>query len=284
MTPIFLADAAIFDFLPVGVLILSHDKKIIYCNEAFANILRTPLRRLKPGSPLSKSIPESSEIFSVLNLEMGHQKEITLNLPSGINPTLRVNCQPVRMESDTHYLVSMHDVSIEKHLHERYKSVSKDSVTDEKTGLYNSRYFESMLSDEFKSSDAKAAARLGLVIVDIDHFKQVNDTHGHLVGDEVLKEVSARIRESLPENAMAARYGGEEFCVLVRGTNEGELMAYADKLRLSIANSGQIRVTVSLGVSLVSSKTTSSRLLFEAADEALYQAKNTGRNRVVLKS
>ncbi|MFS4459401.1 diguanylate cyclase [Bdellovibrio sp. HCB2-146] len=284
MTPIFLADAAIFDFLPVGVLILSEDKKIIYCNEAFAGILRTPLRRLKPGSPLSKSIPESSEIFSVLNLETGHQKEITLNLPSGINPTLRVNCQPVRLDQDVHYLISMQDVSIEKHLHERYKSVSKDSVTDEKTGLYNSRYFETALSDEFKNADNKSATRLGLIIVDIDHFKQVNDKHGHLVGDEVLKDVSARIRESLPDNAMAARYGGEEFCILVRDTTEGELMAYSDKLRLSIANSGQIRVTVSMGVSLVSSKTTSSRLLFETADEALYEAKNSGRNRVILRA
>jgi diguanylate cyclase (GGDEF)-like protein len=281
MSSIHLADPTIFDLLPVGVLILSQDRKLVYCNEAYAGILRTPLRRLKPGSPLSKNIPESSEIFSVLDLPQVNQRELTLTLPSGINPTLRVSCQPIELGNEKHFLLYLHDVSIEKHLHERYKSVSKESVTDEKTGLYNSRYFETSLADEFAQVTSHAQKLLGLVIIDIDFFKQVNDKHGHLMGDEVLKHVSACIKQQTPSKGMAARYGGEEFCVLLHETTELEILEFAEKLRLAIEGSGTIPVTVSLGVSLTSPQTTTSRLLFEAADEALYEAKRTGRNKVV---
>lgn len=281
MTATHLTDPTIFDLLPVGVLILSQDRKLVYCNEAYAGILRTPLRRLKPGSPLSKSIPENSEVFSVLDLPQVNQRELTLTLPSGVNPTLRVSCQPIEMNGEKHFLLYLQDVSIEKHLHERYKSVSKESVTDEKTGLFNSRYFESFMADEFARVSSQPQQSLGLVIVDIDFFKQVNDKHGHLMGDEVLKHVSAVIKKQTPEQGMAARYGGEEFCVLMRETSEQELLAFAEKLRTSIEGSGSIPVTVSLGVSLTSPQTASSRLLFEAADEALYEAKRTGRNKVV---
>lgn len=276
-----LTDPTIFDLLPVGVLILSQDRKLVYCNEAYAGILRTPLRRLKPGSPLSKSIPENSEVFTVLDSPQVSQRELTLTLASGINPTLRVSCQPIELEGQKHFLLYLHDVSIEKHLHERYKSVSKESVTDEKTGLFNSRYFEGFLADEFERAHSQPEQTLGLIIVDIDFFKQVNDKHGHLMGDEVLKHVSGIIKQQTPANGMAARYGGEEFCVLLRETNEKELLDLAEKFRLSIQGSGSIPVTVSLGVSVTSPQTASSRLLFEAADEALYEAKRTGRNKVI---
>jgi diguanylate cyclase (GGDEF)-like protein len=282
MSSINLTDPSIFDLLPVGVLIISQDRKLVYCNEAYAGILRTPLRRLKPGSPLSKNIPESSEIFSVLDVPQVNQREITLTLPGGINPTLRVSCQPIELNNETHFLLYLHDVSIEKHLHERYKSVSKESITDEKTGLFNSRYFESLFADEFAQTELQSQEHLGLVIIDIDFFKSVNDKHGHLMGDEVLKHVSALIKQQTPAKGISARYGGEEFCVLLRETNETEILEFSEKLRSSIEGSGQIPVTVSLGVSLTSPLTTTSRLLFEAADEALYEAKRTGRNKVVL--
>ncbi len=282
-----LTDAAIFDSLPVGVLILNQSKQLSYCNEAFANILRTPHRRLKPGSPLSKNLPKSSELFDLLEMEKGHHREITLSLPSGNDPTVRVTCQDVSIGQEVHFLLYVLDISIEKHLHEKYKTLSKDSAKDDKTGLFNSGYFEKAFHEDFSSQQ-----NLGLVIIDIDHFKHVNDTHGHLIGDHVLKKVADVIKASVPSGALAARYGGEEFCVLLKNSSEKELMELSDSIRRKIEGSevpgGKenqfIKVTVSTGASVKSPQIISSRVLFENADEALYEAKNSGRNKSIFKA
>ncbi len=162
------------------------------------------------------------------------------------------------------------------------------SVTDGLTGLYNHRHFQQLLSVTVAQSYLQAAP-LTLVLLDIDHFKQVNDTHGHLFGDLVLREIAHTVRRHTPPSASAARYGGEEFAVALPGVEAEEGVEFAEKLRRVVAeygilnyqSGGHLHVTVSLGVAAYQLGQGKSRLIARA-DEALYASKRAGRNRVTL--
>ncbi|MGP4843464.1 sensor domain-containing diguanylate cyclase [Marinobacter sp. 1Y8] len=163
------------------------------------------------------------------------------------------------------------------------------SATDALTGLKNRGHFDGT----FQSACVKAyrfGQPLSLLIVDIDHFKQFNDTFGHLVGDDCLQMVASGIREFVtrPQD-LAARYGGEEFVVLLPNTPENGAVRVAEKIRQQIENTDfrvsdeVVRLTISIGVrSLIPSHAEAARELFRQADEALYKAKDSGRNRVMV--
>ena len=129
---------------------------------------------------------------------------------------------------------------------------------------------------------------MALMILDIDHFKAVNDTHGHDIGDAVLKEFAARLRRNIRGVDLACRFGGEEFVVLMPDTDYGQAQLVAERVRQSIAerpfdvNAGRpLSVTVSAGVTLNESDADTPETLIKRADVALYRAKREGRNRVV---
>lgn len=159
------------------------------------------------------------------------------------------------------------------------------NVKDELTGIHNRRYLDKRLEDEFQRS-RRYCKDLSLIVFDIDFFKKVNDTHGHQCGDLILQNVAARIASSIRKTDCIARYGGEEFCCLLPETELKAAFILAERFRREIEEmvssyDGQsIRVTISLGVTELDGRTNSSRQLFHKADEALYHAKNTGRNRV----
>jgi diguanylate cyclase (GGDEF)-like protein len=171
--------------------------------------------------------------------------------------------------------------------------VSRDlyeaAVRDRLTGLYNRGCFDDRLGAEF-AFVRRHNANLAVLLIDLDHFKQVNDTYGHPVGDEVLKSAAAKIRESLRAEDLAARYGGEEFVVLARGTDAGGALVLGQRLRTRIALSevssaqGGVKVTASIGIAVVRKNVgyDSPLDLLAAADEALYEAKRNGRNQVVV--
>jgi diguanylate cyclase (GGDEF)-like protein len=121
-------------------------------------------------------------------------------------------------------------------------------------------------------------------MVDIDHFKQINDSHGHLVGDAVLREAARRLRSSIRPYDSIGRYGGEEFLIIVPGADPQGAFKQAERLRASMSrepitsSGGQVNVTISLGVT-VNSGGEKGEELIHAADAALYQAKSRGRNR-----
>jgi diguanylate cyclase (GGDEF)-like protein len=129
-------------------------------------------------------------------------------------------------------------------------------------------------------------ARLALLMFDIDHFKRINDEHGHLAGDTVLREIAARLPEVLPQEHLFARYGGEEFAVLLPGLVLEEAMTVAEQVRRAISEdpieNGDTRLwaTASLGVSVVRDAFTHYEMLINEADAALYAAKRQGRNQV----
>lgn len=162
------------------------------------------------------------------------------------------------------------------------------AVTDPLTGLYNRRYLESHLENLLQRAvmDDKP---VGLLAMDIDHFKLVNDTHGHAVGDEVLKEFSTRIKRCVRFIDLAARTGGEEFVVIMPDSSLDTCMGVAERLREAIAEAAvkipdqdlEIPITVSIGVSISRGAGDTMANLMKRGDEALYAAKNSGRNKVV---
>ena len=173
----------------------------------------------------------------------------------------------------------------EERLRANYHLSMAMAVTDSLTGLYNRRYMESHLASLL--AQVRADRPLSLMIIDIDHFKPINDTHGHAVGDEVLREFAGRIGRSVRGIDLAARFGGEEFVVIMPDTNLSSAAGVAERLRLAIAEeafpiSSQpagIQVTASIGVAGPGG---GAAAMLKRADEALYEAKRSGRNRVVL--
>ena len=159
------------------------------------------------------------------------------------------------------------------------------SATDPLTGLYNRRRFENILETEFKKA-ARYSSPLSCLMIDIDHFKSVNDTYGHTAGDVVLKEVAQRLQKSIREVDTACRWGGEEFIVLAPMTAKAFAIQPARRILQAVADHSfsavnNHRITVSIGIAGVSGPHIDSfDKLINAADSALYQAKKNGRNRI----
>lgn len=159
------------------------------------------------------------------------------------------------------------------------------SLTDALTGLYNRRHFNAELEREFMRSK-RYGGNLCIAIIDIDFFKKINDTYGHLCGDYVLKEVAYLILENFRKTDMVFRYGGEEFVVIMTETSLENSLIPLERLRKTIENNNfiykgkKITVTISIGVETNQTDTTDEFL--NNADKALYQAKQNGRNQTVL--
>jgi two-component system cell cycle response regulator len=162
------------------------------------------------------------------------------------------------------------------------------AVTDPLTGLYNRRYMET----HAESLVARAAARgkpLSVLVIDIDHFKGINDSYGHDAGDDVLREFSERLRSCIRGIDLACRHGGEEFVVVMPDTDLGVANKVAERIRRKIAGepiaigrgSQSIEVTISVGLASRIGPQDTAALIMKRADGALYLAKRDGRNRVV---
>ena len=184
------------------------------------------------------------------------------------------------------YLVGQVASSIENiALHEL---VSRQAVTDELTGLSNQRRFNELMAKEDERAH-RFGHDLSLLVLDIDDFKQVNDTHGHLKGDEVLRMVGRVLDEESRGIDEPARYGGEEFAVALPETGLAGAVELAERIRSRIATqrvpgvdgADPLRVTVSIGAASMPASADGARELFAAADAALYEAKRTGKDRVV---
>jgi two-component system cell cycle response regulator len=168
--------------------------------------------------------------------------------------------------------------------HELRSAADHDSLT----GLWNRGAIFELLRGE-TSRRRRTGGSLGIIMADIDHFKKINDTYGHLIGDDVLKEVTRRLAANLRPYDAVGRYGGEEFLIVFPGCNMSNLIIGADRLRRSIADqaiqtgAGQIPVTISLGLTSLEpedAEPPDCETLLRCADEALYAAKAAGRNRL----
>ncbi|RKH35994.1 diguanylate cyclase [Corallococcus praedator] len=172
-------------------------------------------------------------------------------------------------------------------LHSQVEELRRLAVTDGLTQVHNHRYFQERLREEFRRAQ-RYDESLSLILVDLDHFKNINDGHGHGAGDRVLREVAASLQHSVRETDLVARYGGEEFAILLPCTHLPGALTVAERVRRGVSDlhagpEGALRVTASLGVSSFPHRAilTPEQLLL-TADEALYRAKREGRDRICL--
>ena len=177
-------------------------------------------------------------------------------------------------------------IDLQKELVESNRRLELLSITDGLTKLHNHRHFQDELARAFEESQ-RYHRPLSLVMADIDFFKKINDTHGHAIGDEVLKAISAIFQQSIRSTDLAARYGGEEFAVMLPETNLEDAIVFAEKLRSITEETaiptqvGPLHLPISLGVASVPHSTVhSAKGLVVTADKALYRAKRNGRNQV----
>jgi diguanylate cyclase (GGDEF)-like protein len=174
----------------------------------------------------------------------------------------------------------------------RVTVLEQENITDPLLGVYNRRYLDRRLEQEVARA-RRYGLPLAVLLLDIDHFKRVNDTHGHPAGDQVLSYLGQLIRSSVREADVAARYGGEELLIIAPNTTPAAAGVLAERIRghveahaLVLTNQAgqrlELQITVSVGVAGLSPQTTDGPALVGRADAALYRAKQDGRNRVVV--
>jgi two-component system cell cycle response regulator len=164
------------------------------------------------------------------------------------------------------------------------------AVTDQLTGLHNRRYMRVQLESFVKRANM-GGAPVSILLCDIDHFKKINDIHGHAAGDDVLREFGRRLRENIRPTDVACRYGGEEFVIIMPETSQALAQQAGERIRQVMADTtfpvsrgDELKVTMSGGVSTIIAPEDTMDALLKRADDALYRAKSAGRNKVELES
>ena len=303
----------LYDNLQVGTLIVDENKAIVFGNEFAANLLKTSVKRLlKREIRIDELIDFKSEKLQFIKERPTHEwserqiQESEFSLKGGgggvVQIYMRKDVRSTEFRKSWHLF--LHDVSLEISLNEKYNLESKGkqefetlASIDKMTGIYNFRSFTIRFRNELQEAAQKLSA-IGLIIMDIDHFKKFNDNYGHLQGDEVLKVVAQALKANVREDDFVARYGGEEFVILIRKATKEILAACAEKIRLKVSeaainhinNPGQLlQVTASFGGISIHGrhlqgvqwdKLTEQELkeFVGKADKNLYQAKEQGRN------
>jgi two-component system cell cycle response regulator len=175
---------------------------------------------------------------------------------------------------------------LKREIHRAQEKLSEMSIRDELTGLYNHRYFKEVLEREVARAK-RYKTDLVLCMMDLDHFKRINDQYGHPAGDRILSDIGRMLKESIRESDLLCRYGGEEFAIILPNTRAEDAQTVCERFRAMVAgyhfeyDSLPFQITVSVGIASYSSSTDQSPMeLVKWADKGLYQAKEEGRNRV----
>ncbi len=232
-----------------------------------------------------RSLERTRHLPVIMVVEPGDEARLLRGLDMGVNDYLM---RPI----DQHELLARVKTQIRRKRHSdflrhRLAESVELSITDSLTGLHNRRYMEGHLRT-LVSEAARTGRNLSMLVANIDHFKNVNDTYGHDVGDAVLKEFCLRLRRNTRGVDLACRLGGEEFVIIMPDTDLTHAYQVGERLRACVASDefligdGQnIRVTASVGIGTLETPDDTPELMFKRADSALYIAKRRGRNRVV---
>jgi two-component system cell cycle response regulator len=232
-----------------------------------------------------RSLERTRHLPVIMLVEPGDEARLLRGLDMGVNDYLM---RPI----DRHELLARVKTQIKRKRHSdflrhRLAETVELSITDSLTGLYNRRYMEGHLRT-LVSEAARTGRNLSMLVADIDHFKHVNDTYGHDVGDTVLKEFSVRLRRNTRGIDLACRLGGEEFVIIMPDTDLTHAYQVGERLRACVASDEfqigegrNIRVTASVGIGTLETPDDTPEIMFKRADSALYVAKRRGRNRVV---
>lgn len=225
--------------------------------------------------------PEDRPLSRAMRGESCDDVELFLRRKDGTGIFLSLSSRPLRDQDGRLRggVVTMRDISELRRVREE---LARQATTDGLTGLANKRSFDERLAQLV--AEAERGRSFAVVLIDVDHFKNVNDTHGHPVGDRVLVAIAKALRSRLRKTDFVARVGGEEMCALLVDVTPERAAKVAEDLRRAVQNADSpVRVTASFGICATGAvvEKTASRML-KAADDALYQAKRAGRDRVVI--
>lgn len=293
--------------LAEGVLILDKREQIVLVNSALTSKLNTEEKRLlgRKASALGWKPSEGEEVLPwEKTIQSGEkQMDIRLEMPikKGVSKVFRVNSVPILDDKGNGQgvIASFDDVSeleskneqlqllvgklaaIQGAIEDKNRKLEHLASRDPLTDCYNRRVMRDKLDEEFANAK-KTNKELVCIMLDIDHFKKVNDTYGHGVGDVVIKMVASVVKEMVRESDVVARFGGEEFCVVLPRATVEQATIIAKRCRMTIEsqNCGGVKVTSSFGVAALSIGASSPNELIQQADEALYHSKQNGRNTV----
>ena len=224
-------------------------------------------------------------IYDILTNEESHvmREEVAFNFSDDVLDEIQQNIQDIIENFD---VPEDNKLDVIRKINFMYSRTKELSITDALTGLYNRRHFEASADREFLRA-VRYKNNLTFAIIDIDFFKKINDTYGHLCGDKILKDVAFIINDSFRKTDMVFRYGGEEFVVILTETDSQGAQIPLERLRERIANSEftfktqKLNVTISIGYASNLNDAEDAVELFSFADDALYKAKESGRNRIL---
>lgn len=288
-----IARTRIVEHMQDSVLVVDHQQRLTDYNPAADALFADRGRRLKPGAKLSDILPElahgkaAGEGQSVL-LRSAGQEDRYLNvqltsLGGARHPPLG-HILVLRDVTEIRRLVS--DLRKQLDQNERLRQELKEqAIRDPLTGLFNRRWMELTLDRELARAE-RESSRVAVCLLDLDHFKGVNDNFGHGVGDRVLCALAEDIGATIRDMDVGCRYGGEEFLIILPGANQAQAIAKVDQLRYRLASrnfspDGPDSVTLSAGVAVFPAHGNDRPSIVRSADEALYAAKAAGRNQVV---
>ncbi|MAD41554.1 MAG: hypothetical protein CL623_04095, partial [Arcobacter sp.] len=239
-----------------------------FFQEEYGFVTRTLLIKQECWIKYIKNLPEVDRVVKIKN-KNNEERIFTVNIDNYDNKI-------------DYFVISLTDVT---ELKEKSNLLEYQASHDNLTGLFNRNKFNTLFGKEIRRG-LRYNNHLSLVLLDIDFFKVVNDTHGHQIGDQVLKEIASIIMQDVREHDTAVRWGGEEFLILLPETDLEGAKIVAEKIRNSISEkpltNKKLNITASFGITIMNDKDTEESIIART-DEALYEAKENGRDKVVSK-
>ena len=303
----------LIEALPLGVFVHTRDK-IVYVNPAFLTLFKASSADGAVGKRLIEFVPPEffDHIKERSRVMIEEQRilpplEIKLRCLDGIVITVVSTSIPIIFQEQPAILTALYDVTERKRgeielqkankllqIHSReiealQVRLKEQAIRDSLTGLFNRRYLEETLVRELAKA-SREGFPLGIIMIDIDHFKQVNDTYGHKAGDLVLQALGNLLHAGIRAGDIACRYGGEEFLLILPRASKAKTGERAEQWRAAfealrtVYGEKAVHATISLGVATYPADGVTAEALIHAADQAMYRAKALGRNRVVLSS